>query len=467
VKRTTIRTLGTALAAAFLLCGARLLAQDAEAAPTPAELAAMIEETKIFANNAWMLVSCALVLMMTAPGLVLFYGGLVRTKNVLSVMMQGFFCMAVVSILWFAYGYTIAFGADGNKFIGGLGNLFLNGVGQEATIYKIPDLTFMLFQLMFAIITPALITGAFAERFRFKALVVFVALWVTVVYFPLAHMVWGGGLLATSIPALDFAGGTVVHISSGVSALVCAMYLGKRRNWPGPDFAPHNLVISAIGAGLLWVGWFGFNAGSACAADGIASSAFASTHMSAAGAAFSWMVAEWITRKKPSALGVIAGVVAGLVGITPGAGFVTPGAGLIIGLVTGVVCFAAVTYLKPMLKVDDSLDVFGVHGVGGILGAVLTGVFATKVVNPIRGAAEDGTINGVGLVDGVGKQVVDQILAVGVTVVLAVVATLVILFIVDKLIGIRPTAEEEMQGLDFVDHGEAGYHHGGGMGSSH
>ncbi len=437
--------------AAFLVMAAASFAQEVTAADLE-ELKAMITEAQSFAHNSWIMTSSAIVLMMTAPGLILFYGGLVRAKNVLSVMMQSFFCMGMVSILWLIYGYSVAFGGAESSWWGGLGKAFLAGVSTD-TSEGLPEMTVMFFQLMFAIITPALITGAFAERFRFRALVPFIMLWSTIVYFPLTKWVWNGGILAggewfgPTIEGLDFAGGTVVHISSGVSALVCAFYLGKRRGYPGNEFAPHHLVISAIGAGLLWVGWFGFNAGSALAADGLASNAFAATHFSAAGAAVSWMIAEWLTRGKPSLLGVISGVVAGLVGVTPAAGFVTPVSGLIIGLITGVVCFAAVTYMKPALGFDDSLDVFGIHGLGGMVGAILTGVFAAEAVGGTGG-----------LLEGNGGQVVHQILSVVVTIVLAVVATLLILILVDKTIGIRPTEEDEMTGLDLVDHGETGYH---------
>ncbi len=455
IRKRPIPTL-TALAA-FALLAAVSFAQDVTAADI-AELKAMIEEAKTYANNSWIMTSSAIVLMMTAPGLILFYGGLVRAKNVLSVMMQSFFCMGLVSILWLVYGYSVALGDSESPYWGGLGKMFLAGVSSD-TSEGLPEMTVMFFQLMFAIITPALITGAFAERFRFRALVPFILLWSTIVYFPLTNWVWGGGILAGGewfgphIEGLDFAGGTVVHISSGVSALVCALYLGRRRGYPGNEFAPHHLVISAIGAGLLWVGWFGFNAGSALAADSIASNAFAATHFSAAGAAVSWMVAEWITRGKPSLLGVISGVVAGLVGVTPAAGFITPVSGLIIGLVTGAVCFGAVTYLKPALKVDDSLDVFGIHGLGGMVGALLTGVFATVAVNDFFGEGAP-----VGGMDGNWGQVGTQALTIVITVLLAAVATLGILLLVDKTIGIRPSEEDEMTGLDLVDHGETGYH---------
>jgi Amt family ammonium transporter len=400
--------------------------------------------------------------MMTAPGLMLFYGGLVRAKNVLSLFMQCFYLMGMISLLWLVYGYSLAF-APGNPFIGGFDHLFLKGVGMEATALTIPDQTFAFFQLMFAIITPALIVGAFAERFRFKALAVFMIAWVTVVYVPLAHMVWGpGGFLHIAdgtFKGLDFAGGTVVHISSGVSALVCAIYLGKRNGYPSGQFVPHNLIFSATGAAMLWVGWFGFNAGSALGAGGAASGAFLATHMSAAAATISWLAAEWLFRGKPSLLGGISGAVAGLVAVTPAAGFVTPVAGTIIGLLAGVVCWLAVTKVKAAFGYDDSLDVFGVHGVGGMLGAVLTGVFAHSSVFAAFGEKEDGTPMPVGLLEGNPGQVFNQIVGIGVAAGLAVVGTLVILFVVDKLIGVRATAEEQETGLDIVDHGEQAYHH--------
>lgn len=433
------------------------LGQEIAAPPTMDDLVARIDAAEAAANNAWILTSSALVLMMTAPGLLLFYGGLVRSKNILSVFMQGFFMMAMASIIWLLYGYSIAF-AEGNPIFGGLDHLFLAGVSAEPDGAGIPAQTFMFFQLMFAIITPALMVGAFAERFRFKALVPFMILWLTFIYCPLAHMVWGpGGLLGLEPPswgvrALDFAGGTVVHISSGVSALVCAIYIGRRNGYPGKEFLPHNLVFSAIGAGMLWVGWFGFNAGSALSAGGGATSAFTATHMSAAGATFSWMAAEWLFRGKPSLLGAISGAVAGLVAVTPAAGFVAPVPGLVIGLIAGVVCWLAVTKVKSALGYDDSLDVFGVHGVGGILGAILTGVFAQQSVNDIFGGEP------VGLLDGNPGQIVNQVLAVVVTIVISIIGTGIFLVLVDKTIGVRATDEEQETGLDIVDHGETAYH---------
>ncbi|MBS1790157.1 MAG: ammonium transporter [Acidobacteria bacterium] len=410
-------------------------------------------------DNAWMLVCCALVLMMTGPGLALFYGGLVRKKNVLATMMQSFILMGVVTVLWAFVGYSIAF-ADGTPFFGGLAFAFLRGVGGDPNptyAATIPQQTFMMFQLMFAIITPALITGAFAERMKFSAMLVFTILWALIVYFPLAHMVWGnGGLLALpllngKIPALDFAGGTVVHISSGFSALVCAIYLGKRLGYPKTSFAPHSLVLSVIGACLLWVGWFGFNAGSALAAGKLATSAFVATHFGAAAAALGWTIVEWLKQGKPTVLGAISGAVAGLVGITPASGFVTPMSALIIGLVAGVGCFFAVTELKKRFGYDDSLDAFGVHGVGGFTGAILTGVFATKAVNDVFSGGP------VGLIEGNGKQVLNQLIASAIAIALGMIASLIILKIVDLLIGVRVSNEDEIAGLDLSQHGEEGY----------
>jgi Amt family ammonium transporter len=414
-------------------------------------------------DNAWMLVSCALVLMMTGPGLALFYSGLVRKKNVLSTMMQSFILMAVVTVIWALYGYSLAF-SEGNPFVGGLGYALLNGVGAAPNAdyaATIPQQTFMLFQLMFAIITPALITGAFAERMKFSAMLLFTTLWVTFVYFPLAHMVWGKGgflnaVLGGTIPALDFAGGTVVHIASGFSALVAAIFIGKRIGYPTTMLTPHSLVLSVIGACLLWVGWFGFNAGSALGASGLASSAFTATHFAAAAATLGWVAGEWVRSGKPTVLGAISGAVCGLVGITPASGFVSPMSALAIGFVAGVGCFLMVTEVKRRFGYDDSLDVFGVHGAGGTIGAILTGVFATSAVNPIFKDAA-GNPAPVGLIDGNGAQVVYQLGAVGITIALAVLGSLILLKIVDLVIGLRVSLEEEIEGLDLSQHGEDGY----------
>ncbi|MFL6464580.1 MAG: ammonium transporter [Bryobacteraceae bacterium] len=414
-------------------------------------------------DNAWMLTSAALVLMMTGPGLALFYGGLVRSKNVLGTMMHSFALMAVVTVLWAIYGYSLSF-AEGNPFVGGLSYFLLNGVGSAPNAdyaATIPQQTYMVYQLMFAVITPALISGAFAERMKFSAMLLFTCLWSTIVYFPMAHMVWGkGGFLNAfsggKIPCFDFAGGTVVHITSGVSALICALYLGKRVGYPREAMKPHNLVLSVIGACLLWVGWFGFNAGSALNASGLATSAFVATHFGAAAAALGWMFAEWVRHGKPSMLGGISGAVAGLVAITPASGFVKPFPALLIGLLAGIVCFYMVTTVKSKFGYDDSLDAFGVHGAGGSLGAILTGVFATNAVND---ALKDtaGKALPLGLVDGHAGQVVNQAIGVVISFVLAIAGTLIILKIVDVLVGVRINTDQEEAGLDISMHGEEGY----------
>jgi ammonium transporter, Amt family len=414
-------------------------------------------------DNAWMLVCSALVLMMTGPGLALFYGGLVRRKNVLSTMMHSFILMAVVTVVWAVVGYSLAFGGD-SSFIGDLRFALLNNVGSAPnTDYAptIPQQTFMIYQLMFAIITPALISGAFAERMKFSAMLLFMVLWGLIVYFPMAHMVWGkGGLLSASlggkIPCFDFAGGTVVHITSGVSALVCALYMGKRMGFPSDAMKPHNLVLSVIGACLLWVGWFGFNAGSALAASGLASSAFVATHFGAAAAALGWMLAEWLHNGKPSMLGAISGCVAGLVAITPASGFVRPFPALVIGFAAGIVCFFMVAKVKQRFQYDDALDAFGVHGIGGTLGAILTGVFATNSVNDgFKDSA--GRLLPLGLVDGHASQIVNQLIGCAVAWGLAIAGTLVILKICDAVMGVRVAKEQEMEGLDISLHGEEGY----------
>jgi len=446
------------------LCGSAAFAQ----APASAEarltaLEAATKSAQSAGDNAWMLTSAALVLLMTGPGLALFYGGLVRAKNVLSTMMHSFALMGVVTVLWAIYGYSIAFG-EGNAFFGGLQYLFLNGVGSAPNAdyaATIPHETYMIYQLMFAIITPALISGAFAERMKFSAMLLFTCLWSTIVYFPMAHMVWGkGGLLNAylggKIPTFDFAGGTVVHITSGVSALVCALYLGKRVGFPKEPMKPHNLVLSVIGACLLWVGWFGFNAGSAVSASGLATSAFVATHFGAAAAALGWMFAEWVKHGKPSMLGGISGCVAGLVAITPASGFVKPFPALLIGFLAGAFCFWMVTTVKSKFKYDDTLDAFGVHGAGGTLGALLTGVFATSAIND---ALKDssGKPLPLGWVDGHPGQVLNQAIAVAISWVLAIVGTLIILKIVDLTVGVRVSQEEEVTGLDISLHGEEGY----------
>jgi len=437
------------------------------AADTNARLAKLEQQAadaKSSADNAWMLTSAALVLMMTGPGLALFYGGLVRKKNVLGTMMQSFALMAIVTVLWGLFSYSLAFGA-GNSFIGGLHNLLLHGVGAAPDAdyaATIPAQTFMVYQLMFAIITPALIAGAFAERMKFSAMLAFMVLWSIIVYDPMAHMVWGkGGLLNASLggrfPTLDFAGGTVVHVTSGVSALVCALYLGKRVGYPKEPMPPHSVVLSFIGACLLWVGWFGFNAGSALAAGSLATSAFVATHFAAAAAAVGWAGAEWIRNGKPSVLGGISGSVAGLVAITPAAGFVKPMPALIIGVIAGVVCYGMVAKVKAMFGYDDSLDAFGVHGAGGTLGALLTGIFAVSAVNPIFKDAQ-GNTTASGVLEGNPHQLLNQAVGVAIAWGLAIVGTLVILKAVDLTIGLRVSEEEEVQGLDLSQHGEEGYY---------
>jgi Amt family ammonium transporter len=412
-------------------------------------------------DNAWMLTSAALVLMMTGPGLALFYGGLVRRKNVLSTMMHSFMMMALITVIWGLAGYSLVF-SEGNPFIGGLKYLFLNGVGKEPNAdygATVPHLTYMVYQLMFAIITPALISGAYAERVRFRGIALFTTLWMFVVYFPMAHMVWGKGgflnaYLGGVVPTFDFAGGTVVHITSGVSALVFALYLGKRKDYPDAAMRPHSLTLSVVGACLLWVGWFGFNAGSAVAASPLATTAFVATHFAAASAALSWSVAEWVHMGKPSMLGAISGCVAGLVAITPASGFVTPMASFAIGLAAGVVCFLMVTTVKKAFGYDDSLDAFGVHGAGGTLGAILTGVFATNAINDTQ---INGKVQALGLVDGHGMQIGNQLVGVLVAVALAAIGTLIILKITESITGLRVKPDEEEQGLDLSQHGEEGY----------
>jgi len=427
------------------------------------QLEQQIADARSSGDNAWMLTCAALVLLMTGPGLALFYGGLVRKKNVLATMMQSFTLMALVTVLWAFFGYSLVF-HEGGGFLGNFGYLFLRGVGGAPNAdyaATIPQQTFMVYQLMFAIITPALITGAFAERMKFSAMVLFMALWSIIVYDPMAHMVWGkGGLLNAALggafPTLDFAGGTVVHVTSGVSALVCALYLGKRLGYPKEPMPPHSVVLSFIGACLLWVGWFGFNAGSALSAGSLASSAFVATHFGAAAAAVGWAAAEWLTRGKPSVLGAISGAVAGLVAITPASGFVAPFPALLIGLAAGVVCFLMVAKVKGIFGYDDSLDVFGVHGAGGTVGALLTGVFASQAVNAIYKDSHGNPVP-VGLIDGNAHQLLNQLVGVAIAWVLAIVGTIIILKVVDLVVGLRVPAEQEIEGLDLSQHGEEGY----------
>jgi len=427
------------------------------------DLEKAVKSAQSAGDNAWMLVSAALVLMMTGPGLALFYGGLVRRKNVLGTMMHSFVLMAVVTVLWAVVGYSLTF-AEGTPFVGDLRYAFLNGVGAAPNADyagTIPQQTFMIYQLMFAIITPALISGAFAERMKFSAMLLFMVLWGLVVYFPMAHMVWGKGgflnaFLGGKFPCFDFAGGTVVHITSGMSALVCALYLGKRDGYPVEPMKPHNLVLSTVGACLLWVGWFGFNAGSALAASPLATSAFVATHFGAAAAALGWLAAEWLRTGKPSMLGGISGAVAGLVAITPASGFVKPFPALLIGFAAGVVCYLMVAVVKGKFGYDDALDAFGVHCIGGITGALLTGVFATMLVNDgLKDAS--GRVLPLGMVDGNPAQILNQAMGVLISCVLALVGTLIILKICDLLIGVRVTRDQEIEGLDLTMHGEEGY----------
>lgn len=392
-------------------------------------------------DTAWILTATALVLMMTIPGLALFYGGMVRKANVLTMVMQSFAICCLVSVLWVVVGYSLAFG-EGNAYIGDLSYVMLAGITPEDLSGSIPTLLFVMFQMTFAIITPALITGAFADRMKFSALLVFMALWSLIVYAPVTHWVWGGGFLSGD-GVLDFAGGTVVHINAGIAGLVACIMLGKRTGYGSSDMKPHNLVLSLIGASLLWVGWFGFNAGSAVAANGSAANAMLVTQVAAAAAALAWMFVEWGAKKKPSVLGIISGAVGGLVAITPAAGFVDVSGALIIGLAAGVLCYFASTALKKALGYDDSLDVWGVHGVGGIVGAVLTGVFAREAIGGTPG-----------LIEGNVAQVWIQIWGILATIVWAAVATAGILFVTKLLVGLRVEEEQERDGLDLSLHGE-------------
>ncbi len=459
-----MRRLTLALAASLVLVTLGVAFAQTPAAPPPAAAdkpaaaapAAPAPASKIDkGDTAWMLTSSALVLLMTAPGLALFYGGMVRQKNALATLMQSFIIMAVISLQWVLWGYSLAFGPDKGGLVGGLEWIGLRGVGPEpfdAYSKTIPHSVFMLFQMMFAIITPALITGAFAERKKFSAFLVFTVLWATFVYDPLAHWVWGDGGWLKARGTLDFAGGTVVHISSGVSALVCAIVLGKRKGYGHQPMQPHNLPMTVMGAALLWFGWFGFNAGSALEANGLAASAFLATNTAASAAALGWMFTEWMTRGKPTVLGAASGAVAGLVAITPASGFVGPVSSIIIGAAAGALCYSACN-LKSRLGYDDSLDVVGVHAVGGTWGALATGLFASKAINE---AGADG------LFFGNPGQVWTQIVAVLATYGVAVVGTWVILKVVDAVVGLRVTDEDEVVGLDLSQHSETAYVLGGG-----
>ena len=417
------------------------------------------EESKLDSGDtAWMLVSVALVLFMTIPGLALFYGGLVRSKNVLSVLMQCFAVTALITILWVFFGYSLAFDTTGmvaettnlNSFVGGFSKAFLKGIGSETLSGSIPEIVFVMFQLTFAIITPALIAGAFAERMKFSAMLLFSAIWSLIVYAPLCHMAWSGdgSFFADILGAHDFAGGTVVHVNAGIAALVATLLVGNRIGYPKTHMPPHSLTLTVVGASMLWVGWFGFNAGSALAADGAAGMGMLVTQISTATAALTWITIEWVKHGKPSVLGIVTGAVAGLVAITPASGFVGPMAAIAIGLVSGVVCFWGATSLKQSLGYDDSLDAFGVHGIGGIVGCLLTGVFA------------DPELGGMGFAEGIttiGQQVWAQFLSLVVTVVFSGVLSFIILKIVDAIIGLRVEENEEQEGLDLALHGERGY----------
>ena len=393
-------------------------------------------------DTAWMLTSTALVVLMTIPGLALFYGGMVRKMNVLSVLMHVFAICCTISIAWMVLGYSLAF-AEGGAYVGGLDRMLLAGLTIDGVTGTIPESVFMTFQMTFAIITPALIVGAFVERMNFSAMLVFVVLWSLMVYAPIAHWVWGPGGFLLDDGVLDFAGGTVVHINAGVAGLACALVLGKRRGYGREPMPPHNLTLSLIGASLLWVGWFGFNAGSAAAANGRAGMAMAVTQIATAAAALTWMFAEWLTRSKPSLLGIISGAIGGLVAITPSAGFVLPGGALLIGIAAGIACFWAATWLKNAVGYDDSQDVFGVHGIGGIVGALLTGVFAVEAVGGVPG-----------LLEGNSGQIVTQLWGIAATIIWCAVASVVILKVVDMIIGLRVEQEVERDGLDLAIHGE-------------
>ena len=454
MRRTGSVAITLVLCAIALVSVPAAFAQSTPSAPAPAASSAPALAKIDSGDTAWVLMSSALVLLMTAPGLALFYGGMVRQKNALGTLMQSFIILALISLQWVLWGYSLAFGPDKGGIIGGLEWVGLSGVGATPNAdyaATIPHTAFMLFQMMFAVITPALITGAFAERKKFSTFLVFILVWATVVYDPLAHWVWGVGGWLRNLGALDFAGGTVVHISSGSSALAAALVIGKRKGYGHQPMPPHNLPLTVMGASLLWFGWFGFNAGSALAANGLAAHAFMTTNTATAAAALGWMFTEWSSRGKPTVLGAASGAVAGLVAITPAAGFVTPMAAIVIGAVAGTICYLACN-LKSKLGYDDSLDVVGVHGVGGTWGALATGIFATKLVNDAGGD---------GLLYGNPKQLGVQLLAVLVTWVLGFVMTTVILKVLDGIMGLRVTDEEEAAGLDLSQHSETAYTLGG------
>ncbi len=447
---------------AVLLAAVPAWAQNAAtaAAPPAAAAAAAVAEAKVDSGDtAWMLTSTALVLMMTVPGLALFYAGMVRKKNVLATLMQSFSICALVTVVWMVAGYSLAF-TNGSPYVGDLSRLFLNGIAtnwdkpftlglgtENSTVNTIPETVYLMFQMTFAIITPALIAGAFADRMKFSALMVFTALWSLLVYSPVAHWVWSPLGWINALGAADFAGGTVVHINAGVAGLICALVLGKRVGYGQDNMSPYNLAYAVIGASLLWVGWFGFNAGSALTAGGRAGMAMLTTQIASGAAALGWVVAEWVAKGKPSVLGVISGAVAGLVAITPASGFVLPGPALIIGVVAGVVCFWSATGLKHLLGYDDSLDAFGVHGIGGIIGALLTGVFAYGPLSATADKPDGIYVAGTALFT-------SQVYAVAATVAYSAIATFVLLKVVDVVIGLRVSVDEEREGLDVVLHGE-------------
>ena len=454
-----MRIIAVAAAAAPLLFAALPAWAQAAAADAAAAAPAVPDPKVDTGDTAWMLTSTALVLMMTIPGLALFYAGMVRKKNILATLMQSFSICALVTVLWMVVGYSLAF-TNGNAYIGDFSRVMLNGIAanwdkpftlgagtENSTANTIPESVFIMFQMTFAIITPALITGAFADRMRFSALMLFMALWSIVIYSPIAHWVWSPLGWINALGAADFAGGTVVHINAGVAGLVCALVLGKRVGYGHDNMSPYNLAYAVIGASLLWVGWFGFNAGSAVGAGGRAGMAMLVTQLATGAAALGWVFAEWVVKGKPSVLGVISGAVAGLVAITPASGFVLPGPALVIGLAAGIVCFWAATSLKHMLGYDDSLDAFGVHGIGGIIGALLTGIFA---YGPLSGTTDKPE----GIYIGGTPLLLAQCYAVGATIVYSGIGTFILLKIVDAIVGLRPTVDEEREGLDVVLHGE-------------
>jgi Amt family ammonium transporter len=453
------RLTGCLLALGLLLAtgAATALAGPPEQAPISAPQVSKFDT----GDTAWMLVSTALVLMMTVPGLALFYGGLVRTKNILSTLMHSFFCAALIGVTWVLFGYTLAYGPDKGGLIGGLAFLGLHGVQGTASALAptIPQILFVVYQATFAIITPALISGTFAERMRFPAFTLFMLLWSTLIYAPLAHWVWGGGWIATKVGALDFAGGTVVHIASGISALVAALYVGKRLGHGTEPMTPHNLPLTVLGASLLWVGWFGFNAGSAMGANELASIAFVNTNTAAAAAVLGWLTVEWLRNGKPTMLGAASGAVAGLVAITPAAGFVTPLASVLIGLAGGAVCYLAVS-LKPRFGYDDALDVVGVHMVGGTLGALLTGVFATAAINSAVPSLSLGLTGG--LLAGQPRMILQQLIAVLATYAYCGIGTLALLVVIDAIMPLRADHDEQIVGMDLSQHSERAYAMSGG-----